>query len=153
MPERKKLDALTGIRFFAAFHVLAFHCWPWRDYRGIGAQAAGSGFIGVSLFFVLSGFIFGYNYFGREVVPKRFFRDRFARVYPVYALALLVALPAFLRSFGTANLPVYVLTRATLTQAWFPTIVLEWDTPAWSLAVEAFFYLLFPLIAIPIQRI
>ena len=95
---RPHLRALTGLRFVAAFQVLAYHG------LGTGPQSAwwmrslvGSGYVGVSLFFVLSGFVLTYTYHDslRDGTATRgaFVAARVARIYPVYLLSLLVALP------------------------------------------------------------
>src|SRR3954470_9302060 len=102
MPNRVPLRALTGIRFFAAFHVLLLHTTlRYLGHAPIWVQnIVGSGYVGVSLFFILSGFILTYSYSPdghADVTRKReFWAARFARIYPVYALGLLLAGPVFI---------------------------------------------------------
>ncbi len=149
---RPEIPALTSLRFFAAFWVLLFHI------REIGLWLGGTaayiafvklGYLGVSFFFVLSGFILVYVYAGREVPKTRFWQARFARVYPVYFLALLVTVPNIFSMLpllhitsGTPKIavPAFVL----LVEAWLPRELFFWNPVAWSLSVEAFFYLVFP---------
>src|SRR3982751_5592338 len=77
------LRALTGLRFFAAFWVVAVHAteggmvgWP----AGL-RQFISSGWLAVSLFFVLSGFILAVNYGNRSKIDRpSFWVARFARV-------------------------------------------------------------------------
>ena len=75
---------------------------------------------------------------------------RFARVYPVYALSLLIALPFTLmwlyQKKALGVFPELVALQAPLLQAWRKDILYfgNWNTPSWSLSVEAFFYLCFP---------
>ncbi|WP_216623207.1 acyltransferase family protein [Corallococcus exercitus] len=92
---RQHLDALTGLRFLAAAHVVAYHVYH-LVFTGTEAPPGlhgllDSGYVGVSFFFVLSGFILGYNYLERppdtHEARKAFWVARFARVYPVYALS------------------------------------------------------------------
>ncbi len=114
-----------------------------------------NGYNAVSFFFVLSGFVLAYVYAadgnGDLVVESRaFWKNRFARIYPAYALALLVSLPAHAYSAFVAHItPVTpfigsLLLVPFLLQAWLPPLALAWNTPAWSLSVEAFFYAGFP---------
>jgi len=119
-----------------------------------------SGHIGVNFFFILSGFILAYNYLdadGRLRVRRRdFWIARFARIYPVYVVALLVALIPFVHGYASASRFRNAFTMATTLagiQAWIPFSRLSWNPPAWSLSVEAFFYLLFPLIAVYAARL
>ena len=97
---RPDVPALTGLRFLAAFSVLLAH--------GLGAIMASnappqgavlwlmqsSGF-GMTLFFVLSGFVIHYNYAGLVTDGRlrgiaAFFWARFARLYPLFLLMMLV---------------------------------------------------------------
>lgn len=124
------------------------------------ASLLGAGYTGVSLFFVLSGFVLAYNYLspGRAGFPKTggFLAARVARVYPVYLLGVFLALPGLglrllrTQSVGDAVLsgsPV-VMSALTLTQSWIPSYACQVNCPGWSLSVEAFFYLMFPLLAV-----
>ena len=156
MTERKArrtgaLPALTGVRFLAAFYVLVFHfgfSFATRHHAPrLICNFLGHGYIGVSIFFVLSGFILTYTY-ALKMTDARgrtlFWEARFARIYPVYLLALLMALPWYASTEATWGYSLAVLTGI---QAWFPSnwhIPMAWNTPAWTLSVEAFFYLLFP---------
>src|SRR5580765_4025535 len=95
---RPRLPALTSLRFFAAFHVFLFHIQAMGAVFGaVWFQKLSSiGYVGVSFFFVLSGFILVYTYAGKPINAGDFWRARFARVYPAYAVALLLTLPWFL---------------------------------------------------------
>ena len=98
----RDLPNLTGIRFLAAFWVLGFHTMPRSGLPRPVAAFWDAGFSGVSLFFVLSGFILAHVYGGSAVSDRpfpsqRFLVARFARVYPAYAAALVFSLPAFVR--------------------------------------------------------
>src|SRR6476661_1182191 len=100
---RALLPALTGVRFFAAFYVVLFHFTLW--YFAAAPQwvrnIVSSGYVGVDLFFVLSGFVLTYTYLvpGASHVPRReFWVARIARIYPMYLVALALALPITLHS-------------------------------------------------------
>jgi peptidoglycan/LPS O-acetylase OafA/YrhL len=151
------LTALTALRFFAAFYVVLFHAFPWQQLQAgdtstwaqVWARFCSHGFAAVGFFFALSGFILAYNYpASRPTAPRDFYRARFARVYPVYLLALGLGLPFLLvrtmraGSWGQAALE--VVMALTLLQAWVPSLWNAVNPPGWSLSVEAFFYLVFP---------
>jgi peptidoglycan/LPS O-acetylase OafA/YrhL len=159
---RPQLDALTSLRFLAAFHVLLYHAQNYLKplLHGSGgnglwnAIAAGPNSVGV--FFVLSGFILAYTYLGPPEAGRLrrgpFWAARFARVYPVYFLGLLVAAPLAVAGFVArgATAGRYFAVAATvipLVQAWTPHFALAWNAPAWSLSAEAFFYFVFPFLA------
>lgn len=139
-----RLHALTSLRFFAALHVLAFHIQGSRPLPlpAPVVRLVEVGFVSVSFFFVLSGFILTVSYASRP--PHQHLRQyavgRFARIYPLYALGLLAMAPFWFRqaSIGSS------LSTLTLMQSWFPSWALSWNPPAWSLSVEAFFYAVFP---------
>ena len=153
---RPRLEALTSLRFFAALHVFCFHLVAFRILTGrsLFCKAASIGYVGVGLFFVLSGFILVYTYAGREVTAGEFWRARLARIYPAYAFSLLVTLPWFLYAvfhtrwtfvpWPVEHLKLGMFLQITLLHAWVPPAALMWNTVSWSLSVEAFFYFLFP---------
>jgi peptidoglycan/LPS O-acetylase OafA/YrhL len=154
-----RLEVLTTLRFLAAFHVILFHLkverlltggpWWYQNFAGIG-------YIGVNFFFVLSGFILVYTYAADDLDPCRFWRARFARIYPAYLLSLAVTAPFFLFALRHLNLPFFAwsarhlafaaLATLCLLQAWIPQGALAWNPVCWSLSVEAFFYSLFPFV-------
>jgi peptidoglycan/LPS O-acetylase OafA/YrhL len=158
MPRAPQLPKLTSLRFFAAFWVLGFHAIPRRGPVDAWTAFWNRGWIGVTFFFVLSGFILTYTY-GREASrldARRFWVARFARVYPLYLFAMLFAVPQllhFLRVAGESGTPLdpghvagVVMTSLAMLQSWFGQLVCVWNCPSWSLSDEAFFYALFPLV-------
>jgi len=150
--------------FFAAFHVVIFHFQAMQIFIGpVWFQKLSSiGYVGVSFFFVLSGFILVYTYAGRPMILKNFWRARFARIYPAYAFSLLVTAPFFFYAVLTMNIPFFVWAKAhlklasalvlSLLYAWVPPAALTWNAVAWSLSAEAFFYLLFPFLVLVLVR-
>jgi peptidoglycan/LPS O-acetylase OafA/YrhL len=156
VPLRSQLRALTGLRFIAALHVVIFHCTSWESWDAprLVRNMVGSGYVAVSLFFVLSGFILTYAHAGKGARPlerNRFYLNRFARIYPAYVFALALVAPFFvahtLRVDGVAVLFEQAIPVVTLLQAWWPAVAMAWNPPGWSLSAEAFFYALFPLVA------
>ena len=151
----KHLHALTGIRYFAALYVAIYHFVPVQSLPPIVQTLCKAGFMGVSLFFILSGFIMYYNYARKaDGLSKRsYWIVRFARIYPIYAIAMLISMPGFAKeafgSIGKIFSPEFVphfLARFLVVHSWFPQFSERWNTPSWSLACEAFFYFLFPFI-------
>ncbi len=123
------------------------------------------GYASVGLFFVLSGFVLAYNYLGPDgrmtAEPRAFWAARIARVYPVYALALVLLAPHVIagslaaNTVGTAaaKLAVGGGSALLLVHAWLPPATLYWNPPGWSVAVEAFFYAVFPSAAAWVGRV
>ena len=156
-----QLPALTSLRFIAALAVVVLH---YRDLLGplpdglLRAMVGGQ--FGVTFFFVLSGFILTYRYrdwFACGVTPtgyRHFQRFRLARIYPVYVLGLLLDTPWHLLERAqagqlAAEAPTFAaswLLNLAGLQAWVPAVpyAMFWNTPAWSVAAEFFFYATFP---------
>jgi peptidoglycan/LPS O-acetylase OafA/YrhL len=169
-----RLAALTGLRFFAAMAVVLCHFseqglvdLPRRLFSVLdGGRTA------VSLFFVLSGFVLAYNYAHLTTTTqrRRFYVARFARIYPVVLLALLVALPSVLyathrpdlllswfaiKAHTSGSLGASLIAQLTMTTGWFPVASINqpWDGPAWSVACEMFFYLCFPWLIAKLRQL
>lgn len=152
--KKNSLPALTSLRFFAALAIIAFH-FSINNAAMIPSflyNIIKQGNMAVNFFFVLSGFVLAYNYLDKVVEPRRFWVARFARVYPVYLLALLLSLPAYLAAIAaTTAFPIRVtltsmLLELTLLQAWLPLNGCGINCPGWSISAEAFFYLIFPFV-------
>ena len=165
-PSIPKLHALTGMRFLAAAFVALHH---FALLSGVYPKTLslnvllGLGYISVNFFFILSGFVLAWNYIddaGRFRVSRRsFWVARFARLYPAYALALLLALPKFIEVAAHGEAPApgspaldnvwiivgTVVTTPLLLQDWLGLIA--WNAVGWSLSVEAFLYVTFPYLA------
>ncbi|MDP9101438.1 MAG: acyltransferase [Actinomycetota bacterium] len=169
---RAAVPALTGLRFFAAAWVVVFH---FRNDVGAlfpsWAQASWfyeRGFLGVDLFFILSGFILAYNYRDRLAgsLDARSYRHflglRLARIYPVHLFTLAVVLLMVVTAQLAGHRLNHTLDHFTagdfaaqlaLVVAWTshaPT--LDWNYPAWSISAEWAAYLTFPLVALGLRR-
>ena len=165
-PTRPPLPALTSVRFFAACHILLFHSWAMKALTRAPAwfqKFASVGYVAVSFFFVLSGFILIYTYAGKPLHVCRFWRARLARLYPMYLVSLALSAPFFFYGVLRMHIPYlwYFQTHMTSTvvlvlmmlQAWVPMAALGWNGPAWAVSVEIFFYILFPLLLGRFERI
>jgi peptidoglycan/LPS O-acetylase OafA/YrhL len=114
-----------------------------------------NGYLAVTLFFMLSGFILAYNYRGQIETRNqafRFWEARLARIWPVYVFSLLCC------SFPLSDIPRFPLALATLcmVQAWnpfHPEYCELWNFVCWSLSVEAFFYLIFPWLQKSLEKL
>jgi peptidoglycan/LPS O-acetylase OafA/YrhL len=166
-PERpEKIHALTSLRFFAALFVVCYHVvwsyFPWITRQSTLGRTILMGYVSVSFFFLLSGYILGVVYLrrGGPVAVKDFYKARFARVYPLFLLTLVLDTPSLLMSrIATYGMNSAVLkTAATflanllMLHAWFPQLR-GIDNPNWSLSVETLFYLTFPLIGVALWKL
>jgi peptidoglycan/LPS O-acetylase OafA/YrhL len=169
-PAADRLRPLTGIRFVAALQVLFFHFGGkvFRSTVPLVESVRRAGYVAVSFFFILSGFVLTYHYAeplrtGR-VSGRTFFWRRVCRIYPVYLLSTLICIPLAIHkpwgdlsaAFGDASLRAKLGTIAAhllMVQAWFPRLVVSWNIPGWSLSAELFFYALFPLVAQRMARL
>ncbi len=163
---RPALKPLTGLRFVAAMAVVLYHAGDVLAPHAPGplARLISAGYLGVSLFFVLSGFILTYTYIepasgALRGTAREFWWARIARVYPMYAAALVLALPIFLLyrivlapPAARADATVAAGLTPMLLQAWWPRAACQWNCPGWSLSVEMFFYALFPVLSIRIAQ-
>ena len=113
-----------------------------------------SGYLAVATFFVLSGFVLARTYTQGNWTARGLWRygvARFSRVYPVYALSLAVMTPFIAADRTPAKGPL-LAAHGFLLQGWLGRLPVNWNTPAWSLSCEIFFYLSFPLAAAALTR-
>ncbi len=147
------LKALTGLRCFAALNIVFFH-FSNPQWFGFLAPVVNAGFISVSYFILLSGFVLAYNYAdrarNRELDRKRFWEARFTRIYPIYFLSLLLSLN-LLRSESQSHTHAMFWTGVVLTplllQGFVPAVATFLNTPAWTMSAEAAYYVIFPWVA------
>lgn len=137
--------------------VFGAHCYvidPFFD-----AHFFKEGFVGVSFFFVLSGFIIAYNYQDKLTVHattrRTFWVARFARIYPLHLLTLFLAalLGGYVMAEGAADWLKHFLASLLLVQAYIPKddYFFSFNSPSWSLCCEQLFYFLFPFL-VPLVR-
>ncbi len=148
---------LTSLRFLAALWVVVYLMWPNLAVGGMPALAA-KGYLGVELFFVLSGFILSHVYL-QAVGEKRFgykgfLWARIARIYPLHLFTLfgVMALGLAATAAGMA-IDSGILSWKTLLpnllmlHAWGFAGEAGWNHPSWSISAEWFAYLTFPVFA------
>ena len=161
------MPALTGIRLPLALWVVVHHI---SDSGGMfGPLSAASpalralieaAWVALSAFFAISGFVLARRYRGtvwnRDALA-RFAAARFGRIYPVYFLSLLIMLPIIWEALRQDNLGSLaqraglLLNYLLLLQGWrWPST--NWNTPAWSLSCEVFFYACAPIVVGSVRR-
>jgi peptidoglycan/LPS O-acetylase OafA/YrhL len=170
----KTIYPLTSVRFFAASLVLFHHSvriflpvFSGRGVRGVPEDMAGivslAFPVSASFFFFLSGYVLSSVYLrNRQIVDKsNFFAARFARLYPLYFVVLVLDTPELLVSevqrhgmkIGLTKTAEIFAANVAMLQAWKGSRLLRINHPSWSLCVEAFFYVCFPLLAVLLGKL
>ncbi|HXP07551.1 MAG TPA: acyltransferase, partial [Acidobacteriaceae bacterium] len=170
----KKIYPLTSVRFFAASLVLFHHsvriflpAFSGRDVPGGPADMAGilsfAFPVSASFFFFLSGYVLSCVYLhNAQIVDKsNFFAARFARLYPLYFVVLVLDTPELLVSevqrhgmkIGLTKTAGIFAANVAMLQVWNRGRLLRINQPSWSLCVEAFFYVCFPLLGVLLGKL
>ncbi|MFO1015276.1 MAG: acyltransferase [Caulobacteraceae bacterium] len=152
---------LTSLRIIAAIWVLVYH---FRDHLGLDIDRIGvvaKGYLGVDLFFILSGFILSHVYLPKWEAKAfqygSFLWARLSRIYPVHLVTLAATVAIWFVAtrigatfnpvaFDPAAIPQHLL----LIHAWGTTPGMQWNFPSWSISAEWFAYLCFPLAAVTV---
>ncbi|MFL5383329.1 MAG: acyltransferase family protein [Longimicrobiaceae bacterium] len=169
--EHDRIPALDGLRGIAVLLVMVYHfsaAWPFSTalVDAAYARASAVGWVGVDLFFVLSGFLItGILYDSRERAGyfTSFYARRFLRIFPLYYAFVLLVLPLCARLI--ASNPANVLAAFGASREWylgyavnFMVALHGWKSTVlqtahlWSLAVEEQFYLLWPPLVLLLSR-
>lgn len=151
------INTLTSLRLIFALMVFGAHCYVIDDI--FSTHFFKEGFVGVSFFFVLSGFIIAYNYQKKlqekEITRRTFWVARIARVYPLHWLTLFIAviLGDYVVASGGLDWFKHFLASLTLTHAYIPEAdyYFSFNSPSWSLCCEQLFYICFPFL-VPLTR-
>jgi peptidoglycan/LPS O-acetylase OafA/YrhL len=165
--------ALTGLRAVVAYLVFFYHCVKTTPTDTLSLfskwtlRLVQQGHIGVSVFFVLSGFLIT-NRYGRSLTLKgpwfrQYMQNRFARIYPVYFLltvltfAVMIVRPQYDWDEWTPSFTLFdkvfsVLLNLTLTRGYFKDFWLLGMGTAWTLTIEESFYLCAPFLLLGLRR-
>jgi peptidoglycan/LPS O-acetylase OafA/YrhL len=161
------LPSLTGLRFVAALLVFFAHSSLLHNPLNLNVPInffanqhvanamayvfAPSGYVGVSFFFVLSGFVLTWSRRAGDR-PQAFWRRRLVKVFPNHIVTWGLAMWLFAGSYTPLRvwLPNLFLVHS---YSWLPDTSTSVNVPAWSLCSELLFYLLFPFIIKPLSRI
>ncbi len=149
---------LDGLRGLAILLVMVHRFWP-RPGVGVAADVAGAGWIGVDLFFVISGFLIAgilLDTRGEAGYFRNFYARRVLRIFPLYYLFVIGVFIAFAGNAGFregAGSPLwYLLHLGNVPEGLLDKPVPYWLGPVWSLAIEEQFYLTFPLLVYLLDR-
>jgi peptidoglycan/LPS O-acetylase OafA/YrhL len=142
-----RIEQITFTRFIAAILIVIFHygvdIFPFSLNKKMFLGAN----VGVSYFFILSGFVMIIAYHKRKRISMlEFLRNRFARIYPIYSLALFILLSYYLVGTNVDIKLDEVFLNVFMIQSWIPGKALTLNFPGWSLSVELFFYISFPIL-------
>ncbi|WP_391120056.1 acyltransferase family protein [Psychrobacillus sp. L3] len=152
------IKPLTSFRFFAALAVFVSHLsflGNFNETKWIFENIFYEGYLGVTFFFILSGFILTYNYhekFNEINIAKikGFLKARIARIYPVYLLTFVIAIPLSLGMIFKEPLIYFsvAIVNLLMLQSFIPVsgVYFSYNGPSWSISDEMFFYILFPLL-------
>ena len=152
-------DDIDALRALAVTLVILYH---------FGVSTLGGGFVGVDIFFVISGFLIG-GILDRELAEghfslARFYERRVRRIFPALFVMLFAAAGAASLWFFPADFQRFAESAGAAALFWsnifFNATAGYWDMAAstkpllhtWSLAVEEQFYLVFPLLLFAIRR-
>jgi peptidoglycan/LPS O-acetylase OafA/YrhL len=169
--KRADLPALTGLRFVAAASIVFHHMWPVIVKLNPGVPFAFPigqlALLGMSLFFVMSGFIIHYNYSDSVQSVRGLYAfgvARFSRLYPLLFVVIaydLVTGNYFLyQPQEQANYLLALPYMLTATQSWFYGFVgnhpiafpYNYSNVTWSISTEFFLYLTYPVICLVAMR-
>lgn len=159
-----KIKTLTSLRFLFAIWVVFAHTGLDPYYGSVASNSeifinlSQHGYLGVSFFFVLSGFILVISV-KNEFKIREFYVNRFSRIYPTYLLAMSISLYIPYKYLVNKNYQisgididgkvvffVLIFVSIFLLQSWIAISGHLWNPPAWSLSAEFFFYLIFPIV-------
>nr|WP_294944575.1 acyltransferase [uncultured Mucilaginibacter sp.] len=153
----RKTDSLYIIRFLAALLIICYHYTPLTLIPSLN-WIIKNGNEAVNLFFFISGFVLlvsnaGYlKSPGNEIDTRYFYVKRLARIYPLYALAILIL--AFFHyliiNIDTASVKYRLPFELLGVQRWI--YAGSFNYPGWSISCEFFFYLLFPFLIQLLKR-
>jgi peptidoglycan/LPS O-acetylase OafA/YrhL len=162
----KRIAFVDGLRGIAILAVVFHHSFARYFNYGVGtthggllAEVASSGFLGVNLFFVLSGFVLYLPYLtGARRIDEtgavaRFFRHRVRRLYPLYLFVTIVSLLFVLVDPTIRQLAIWAILHVTVLFPFHPkTFLPSANWVMWSLGLEFWFSALFPVLVWLAQR-
>jgi peptidoglycan/LPS O-acetylase OafA/YrhL len=162
-PDHQRVDVIDGLRGMAILAVICYHTWlvsgqefsfAFSGFTFSLQFIAATGFLGVDLFFFLSGFCLFYpcarrHFDGRAPQPLREFVHRRAlKIVPSYLIALTVFALPFHDHFSSWFVAVgQYAAHLFFVHPFFAPTFDSISGPFWTLGIEVQFYLLFPIIA------
>ena len=165
--ERGGTEVLDGLRGIAILAVVIYHSWlfSWLTpaFAPFGLALpldvpARTGYLGVELFFVISGFVLFYPHARHAVrgtpVPAlgSFVRRRALKIVPSYAIALVATAAVAGASLASPADLLGLARHALFVHNFWPDRFGAQNSVFWSLAIEVQFYLVFPALAVVFRR-
>jgi peptidoglycan/LPS O-acetylase OafA/YrhL len=162
------LTHLTSLRGLAALWVVLYHIHVYlQDYLSEPLIfLISKGYLAVDFFFILSGFIISLSYnekinlFEFSTIST-FFKKRFARVYPLHFVVLIIyiSIPLIFSFYGKSfpdqnrfSINNFILSFLLINN-WGLSENLSWNIPSWSISTEFAAYLSFPLLCTLIKNL
>ncbi|GGP03106.1 acyltransferase [Cloacibacterium rupense] len=149
--------SLTGYRAVAAWLIFLYHFFPFKSPKipDLVKNIAEEFHIGVDMFFVLSGFLITYRYYGAKPINfRKYIVNRVARIYPMYFVVTLLVFSNFylVNQYWDSETTKQFLLSITMTKALFKDYFLVGIPQGWTLTLEELFYLAAPLYFLLIKR-
>lgn len=150
-----RIAELDGVRAIAIWMVMLMHVlveYSHPKMHAVVGVIVGHGWLGVDLFFVLSGFLITGILLDSKSKPgyfKTFYARRFFRIMPLY-FVMVAIWTIFYRGYGS-----YFLLSSVFMANLAPTFHIRMPTgpsTLWSLAIEEQFYLMWPLLVLLLNR-
>ena len=161
------LKPLTSLRFVFAYMVFAGHLgglfmlYNERFLTDTFARylSISEGYLGVSFFFILSGFILSFKYkdafLNKTITFKKFILSRIFRIYPLHFLTFIFAFYlSYYNNLDDVTFWLKSLSNVTLVQSFIPVreYFFSFNGVSWSISNEMFFYIAFPLLILLFSR-
>ena len=159
------IDTLTSLRFFAILGVFLSHLGFISNtpkYKGLFDNYFYEGYIGVTFFFILSGFVLSYNYLNKFKTLSgsskwKFTEKRIFKIYPLHFITFLISVPLIFKEILREPLKNFILALVNLMllQSFIPItrIYFSYNAVSWNLSVFMFLYLLTPYLLYLVNKI
>ena len=161
----RQIQSLTSLRFFFCILVFSYHLKFLKTSNdivlsGLYERYFQEVYIGVSFFFILSGFILTHNYYERLTTHKisklTFYWGRISRIYPLYFLTFLISIPlmADILLGDPGKFLGLSFIHLSLFQSYIPfnEIYFNFNNPSWFISDEIFFYLTTPFLFLVLSK-
>ena len=155
--QARYFPALTGIRAIAAWMVFLHHYKPFENTNStLLKNLTGEMHVGVTLFFVLSGFLIAFRYMDNQTLNFRnYMVNRFAKIFPVYAL--LTSITILVYGYGNTSITLkdelfVFFMNVSFLKGFFEDLVFTGIAQGWSLTIEECFYILAPLLFLLLRK-
>lgn len=159
----RRIEAVDGLRGIAILMVIFHHVYKGAvsafisEMFGVHPWLANQGFLGVGVFFVLSGFVLALPFAdGKRTISSRsdvskFYIARATRLYPLFAFIAFLSFAITLHA-GNPQATALILSLTTLNMFSYEHFLPAINVPLWSLSLEIWFCILFPFIYLAMQR-